>query len=104
MTEVVGTTAWHAIAAERACEELAVDASSGLDAAEVERRRERFGQNRLDEPSKEPGWRAFLRQYRDLMQLVLLGAAVVSMVALQEFSTGVVIIGLTVLNAVLGLN
>ena len=38
------------------------------------------------------------------MQLVLLGAAVVSMVALQEFSTGVVIIGLTVLNAVLGLN
>ena len=104
MTEVVGTTAWHAIAAERACEELAVDASSGLDAAEVERRREQFGQNRLDEPSKEPGWRAFLRQYRDLMQLVLLGAAVVSMVALQEFSTGVVIIGLTVLNAVLGLN
>ena len=38
------------------------------------------------------------------MQLVLLGAAIVSMVALQEFSTGVVIIGLTVLNAVLGLN
>ena len=38
------------------------------------------------------------------MQLVLVGAAVVSMVALQEFSTGVVIIGLTVLNAVLGLN
>ena len=38
------------------------------------------------------------------MQLVLLGAAVVSIVALQEFSTGIVIIGLTVLNAVLGLN
>jgi P-type Ca2+ transporter type 2C len=107
MTELVtteSTTAWHAVAAEGACEELGVDPSSGLDAAEVERRREQFGQNRLDEPSQEPGWRAFLRQYRDLMQLVLLGAAVVSMVALQEFSTGVVIIGLTVLNAVLGLN
>ena len=38
------------------------------------------------------------------MQLVLLGAAIVSIVALQEFSTGIVIIGLTVLNAVLGLN
>ena len=45
-----------------------------------------------------------MRQYRDLMQLVLLGAAIVSIVALQEFSTGLVIIGLTVLNAVLGLN
>ena len=107
MTEVAtagDTTPWHAITAERACDRLGVDASTGLDAAEVERRREKFGANRLDEPSKEPGWRAFLRQYRDLMQLVLVGAAVVSMVALQEFSTGVVIIGLTVLNAVLGLN
>ena len=107
MTEVAtagDTTPWHAITAERACDRLGVDASTGLDAAEVRRRREQFGANRLDEPSKEPGWRAFLRQYRDLMQLVLVGAAVVSMVALQEFSTGVVIIGLTVLNAVLGLN
>jgi Ca2+-transporting ATPase len=41
----------------------------------------------------------FLRQYRDLMQLVLLGAAIMSMVALQKFSTGLVIIGLTVRNA-----
>ena len=64
----------------------------------------RYGPNKLAEAKKEPGWRAFLRQYRDLMQLVLLGAAIVSIVALQEFTTGIVIIGLTVLNAVLGLN
>ena len=38
------------------------------------------------------------------MQYVLLGAAIVSIVALQEFSTGLAILGLTVLNAVLGLN
>jgi hypothetical protein len=38
------------------------------------------------------------------MQLVLLGAAVVSIAALQEVSTGLVIIGLTVVNAILGLN
>jgi Ca2+-transporting ATPase len=38
------------------------------------------------------------------MQLVLLGAAVVSIAALQEVSTGLVIAGITVLNAVLGLN
>ena len=78
--------------------------AAGLDAAEVERRRAEVGPNKLAEGEKEPGWHAFLRQYRDLMQLVLLGAAIVSIVALQEWSTGVVIIGLTVLNAVLGLN
>jgi P-type Ca2+ transporter type 2C len=97
-------TSWHGRTADEACAELGVDARSGLDAAEVERRREQVGSNKLAEAEKEPGWHAFLRQYRDLMQLVLLGAAIVSMAALQEFSTGVVIIGLTVLNAILGLN
>jgi Ca2+-transporting ATPase len=95
---------WHGLTAEESCARLKVDPQAGLDGGEVEARRSRFGPNKLAEAKTEPGWRAFLRQYRDLMQLVLLGAAIVSMVALQEFSTGVVIIGLTVLNAVLGLN
>jgi Ca2+-transporting ATPase len=96
--------AWHGLTPEEACSRLGVDPRAGLDAADVERRRAEVGPNKLAEAKKEPGWHAFLRQYRDLMQLVLLGAAIVSMAALQEFSTGVVIIGLTVLNAILGLN
>ena len=96
--------AWHGIAMAEACTQLDVDPQAGLDPSEVERRRAEHGPNRLAEAQKEPGWHAFLRQYRDLMQLVLVGAAVVSMVALQEFSTGLVIFGITVLNAVLGLN
>jgi Ca2+-transporting ATPase len=97
-------SAWHNLTAEEACSQLVVDPRAGLDPAEVERRRAEVGPNKLAEAKQEPGWRVFLRQYRDLMQLVLLGAAIVSIVALQEFSTGIVIIGLTVLNAVLGLN
>jgi len=97
-------TAWHRLAATEVSEELDVDPERGLDSAEVDRRREQFGPNRLAEARPEPAWHAFLRQYRDLMQLVLLGAAIVSMVALQEFSTGLAIVGLTVLNAILGLN
>ena len=95
---------WHGLTADAACAQLGVDPTTGLSSAEVERRRLEHGPNKLAEAKREPGWRAFLRQYRDLMQLVLLGAAVVSIVALQEWSTGLVIIGLTVLNAVLGLN
>jgi Ca2+-transporting ATPase len=94
----------HGLTVDEASARFEVDPRSGLDAAEVERRRAEYGPNKLAEVEKEPGWRAFLRQYRDLMQLVLLGAAIVSIVALQEWSTGLVIIGLTVLNAVLGLN
>ena len=90
--------------AEDACAQLGVDPGNGLDADEVERRRTRVGPNRLAEAEREPGWQAFLRQYRDLMQLVLVGAAVVSIAALQELSTGIVILALTVVNALLGLN
>ena len=97
-------TTWHSLTVDEACAQLEADPRAGLDDAEVERRRAEFGPNKLEEAKQESGWKAFLRQYRDLMQLVLLGAAVVSIVALQEFSTGIVIIGLTVLNAVLGLN
>jgi Ca2+-transporting ATPase len=95
---------WHAITADEAVMRLEVDPQDGLDDAVVENRRAEFGPNKLAEAKKEPGWHAFLRQYRDLMQLVLVGAAIVSVAALQEVSTGIVILGLTVLNAVLGLN
>jgi P-type Ca2+ transporter type 2C len=92
------------VTADEACAELGVDPKQGLAAAEVKRRaRGEAGPNKLPEAEKEPGWHAFLRQYSDLMQLVLVGAASVSMVALQEFSTGLVILGLTVMNAILGL-
>ena len=96
--------AWHGLTTDEACKGLGVDPRQGLAPAEVERRRAEVGPNRLAEAAKEPAWHAFLRQYRDLMQLVLVGAALVSIVALQEFSTGIVILGLTVLNAILGLN
>ena len=96
------TVAWHSLTSEEACERLGVEVSLGLDAGEIVRRRAQVGPNKLVEAKKEPGWRLFLRQYRDLMQLVLLGAAIVSIVALQD-STGFVIFGVTLLNAILGL-
>ena len=66
-------TAWHGLTSEEACAQLGVDPRRGLETAEVGRRREQVGPNKLAEAKKEPGWQAFLRQYRDLMQLVLLG-------------------------------
>jgi P-type Ca2+ transporter type 2C len=101
---VTDASAWHRLTPEQAWAQLGVDAGTGLSAEEVGRRRAQYGSNKLAEAPKEPGWHAFLRQYRDLMQLVLVGAAVVSMVALQEFATGFAILGITVLNAILGLD
>ncbi len=95
---------WYRISADEACRRLDVDPAVGLTTDAVAERRQRHGPNKLAEEAKEPGWKAFLRQYRDLMQLVLLGAAVVSIVAIQDVSTGLVVIGLTVVNALMGLH
>jgi P-type Ca2+ transporter type 2C len=97
-------TDWYALSVDDTCRRLDVDPPVGLSASEVATRRQRFGPNKLAEEAKEPVWEAFLRQYRDLMQLVLVGAAVVSIVALQDISTGVVVLGLTVVNALMGLH
>jgi Ca2+-transporting ATPase len=98
------TTDWYSLSTEEVCQRLAVDPAVGLGTDEVGERRQRHGSNKLAEEAKEPGWKAFLRQYRDLMQLVLVGAAVVSIVAIQDISTGLVVLGLTVVNAVMGLH
>jgi Ca2+-transporting ATPase len=95
---------WHTATAQDVCEELGVDPSVGLTTAEVEDRRARYGPNALAQERRERPWHAFLRQYRDLMQLVLVGAAVVSIVALGDIRTGVVVLSLTVLNALMGLH
>jgi Ca2+-transporting ATPase len=95
---------WCTLTGGVACRELDVDPAVGLTEAEVLSRREQYGPNKLAEAPKEPVWKAWLRQYRDLMQLVLVGAAVVSIVALQDLSTGLVVIGITVVNAVMGLH
>jgi P-type Ca2+ transporter type 2C len=97
-------TDWYRLSTEDVCGRLDVDPAVGLSADQVAERRQQYGPNKLAEEAKEPVWQAWLRQYRDLMQLVLVGAALVSIIALQDVSTGVVVLGLTVLNAVMGLH
>ena len=49
-------------------------------------------------------WKAFLRQYGDPMQIVLLIAGGISLFLPDQFATGILLIGLTLLNAFLGMN
>ena len=82
---------------------LNVAPEQGLSGAEAQSRLASHGPNRLAEGKKESPVQAFLRQYEDFMQVILLGAAVVNQLATQETGTTVVLAGLTVFNAVIGL-
>ncbi|WP_027006253.1 cation-translocating P-type ATPase [Conexibacter woesei] len=95
---------WHMLSGEGVAEELHVEPAQGLTSAEAEARLAQYGPNRFAEARSEPRWHAFVRQYQDPMQLVLLGAGIVSIWPVRQAGTGIVILLLTVLNAVLGLN
>src|SRR5262249_58960565 len=52
----------------------------------------------------ESRWHAFFRQYRDPMQLVLVVAGIGSLYPLKQLGTGILLILLTLFNAVEGLH
>jgi Ca2+-transporting ATPase len=95
---------WFALAGEAVAQELGVDEHAGLSPAEAGTRLEKYGPNAFVAAETEPRWRAFVRQYRDPMQIVLLVAGIGSIWPLHELGTGLVLLFLTLFNAVLGLN
>ncbi|WP_428956456.1 cation-translocating P-type ATPase [Streptomyces sp. cg35] len=99
---VAHTPAWYARSAEAVAGELGVDPAVGLDAARVAARRAQDGPNALPEERPVPGLLRFLAQYTSYMQVILVVSALVSL-AVQEWGTAVVLLALTVVNAVIGL-
>ena len=95
---------WFALESDAVAEELGTDEQAGLAPAEAAARLEKYGPNAFVAAETEPRWRAFVRQYRDPMQIVLLVAGIGSIWPLHELGTGLVLLFLTLFNAVLGLN
>ena len=94
---------WYSMTPEAVAQQLKVDPAKGLSAAEAQQRLQQYGPNVLAAKKKESGWQAFLRQYQDFMQILLVGVAVISLVVTREAGTTLVLLGLTVFNAILGL-
>ncbi|HEX5615525.1 MAG TPA: cation-translocating P-type ATPase, partial [Acidimicrobiia bacterium] len=81
--------------------ELRVDPSTGLDARAAAERLTEVGPNRLAEPPHRSPWRVFLDQFRNLLIVVLMGAAVLAGLV-GDLKDTVVIGVVLVANAVLG--
>jgi Ca2+-transporting ATPase len=95
-------TPWHALPAGEVAVMLQAAPEQGLSAGEAARRLDRHGPNRLREAAREPRWRAFLRQFQDLMIVILLVAAVVSLLISREWETPLAIAVVVLLNATIG--
>ncbi|WP_224273591.1 HAD-IC family P-type ATPase [Streptomyces sp. LS1784] len=93
---------WYARPPREVASSLGVDPATGLTAARAAELLAANGPNALPEEKPRPDWLRFLDQYRSYMQIILVAAAVVSL-AIKEWTTGVLLIVLTLFNAVVGL-
>ncbi|MGB4771197.1 MAG: cation-translocating P-type ATPase [Chitinophagaceae bacterium] len=73
----------------------------GLNTEEVKLRRDTYGLNELTEKQKKPAWKLFLLQFKDVMIVILLLAAVIAGLLGEIVDMGVIILIVT-LNAVIG--
>lgn len=78
-----------------------VTQKSGLSSQEAKTRLVSHGKNQLKKINKEPLFFRFLRQFRDLMIILLIVSAAISFY-LEDVRTGVILIAIVLINAVIG--
>ena len=99
---VAATIPAHVRSFAEVAESLNVDISQGLSSTEVDKRRAEFGVNQLAESKRRPTLLRFLDQFRDVLILILLGAAVISYVVSRELKTPLVVLVVVLLNSIIG--
>ena len=92
----------HARAVEDVLDELGVDVRVGLDGEEAERRLEVAGPNRIEEDIGPRWWQLLARQFKDILVIILIVAAVISGLVLGDWLEAAVILAIVVINAVIG--
>ena len=93
--------AWYQLDIEQTLAELKTDLKNGLSIVEVKKRQQEYGPNQLIERGIKNPWRILLDQFTELMVVILVVAAGIS-VLMHETTDAIVILIIVVLNAALG--
>jgi P-type Ca2+ transporter type 2C len=93
---------WYALTPEDVATKLDVDPEQGLSSAKAAELLKQNGPNALPAEATVPGWKQFLAQYTSYMQIILVAAAVASLL-IGQLATGVVVLVITALNALGGM-
>ncbi len=94
-------TKWYARRADEVLKLLQSDPKKGLSVQEASKRLGEYGYNRIEAVHKEKWYLVFLRQFTDVLILILIIAAGISF-AIGEIGDAVTIMAIVILNGVLG--
>ncbi|GIT97727.1 cation-transporting P-type ATPase [Sulfurovum sp. TSL1] len=95
------STSWQTKDAKEVIRAFGTDAKNGLDEEEAKKRIEEYGLNELVRIAKAHWYKVFLRQFTNVLILILFAAAAISL-AVGEIGDAVTILVIIVLNGILG--
>ena len=91
---------WHTSTIEAVFKELQ-SGGDGLSTDEVAKRIQQYGANQLQEKKKKPVWLLFIMQFKDVMILILMVAAIISAIV-GDVKDMIVIMIIIIINALVG--
>ena len=98
---------WQTLRKEEVLKKLSTDEKQGLTEKEVQERQAKYGKNKLQEKKKESFIVKFIKQFNDFMIIILIIASIISAVVSKmqgenDYVDSIIIIGIVVFNALMG--
>lgn len=98
---------WQTLKKEEVLRKLSTDEKQGLTEKEVQERQAKYGKNKLQEKKKESFIVKFIKQFNDFMIIILIIASIISAVVSKmqgenDYVDSIIIIGIVVFNALMG--
>ena len=99
---------FHDVSKEEALNRLSSDVKCGLDTGKISELQAKYGPNKLREKKKKTGLQRFLEQFKDVMILILIAAAIISFAVIcieknwGELFEPALSLLIVILNAIMG--